>query len=137
MASNRSSWRSPRRRAPPDGADGRSRRRGRGVRGVGAQHLSPALAAGTATQMDGLGPVLLDALTEADDAADGGTDAWRDRLCTALSCRSALRRGEPLSLAAMRDLLARLGTTESPAVCPRLPIVLHVASAFLTRQFDW
>jgi DNA mismatch repair protein MutL len=38
----------------------------------------------------------------------------------------------------MRDLLTRLGTTASPAVCPHgSPIVLHVASAFLTRQFDW
>jgi DNA mismatch repair protein MutL len=88
--------------------------------------------------VDGLGPLLLDALNEADDGADDGTDAWDDRLRTALSCRSALRRGEPLSLAAMRDLLTRLGTTESPAVCPHgSPIVLCCTSAFLFKQFDW
>ncbi len=95
--------------------------------------LPPPLAG-----IDGLGPLLLDALGEADDYADDGTDAWRDRLCTALACRSALRRGEPLPPDAMRDLLLRLGTTDSPAVCPHgSPIVLHVGSGFLTRQFGW
>ncbi len=94
----------------------------------------PAALAG----VDGLGPLLLDALNEADEHADDGTDAWRDRLCTALACRSALRRGQPLSLDAMHDLLRRLGTTASPTVCPHgSPIVLHVGSTFLTRQFGW
>ncbi len=94
----------------------------------------PAALAG----VDGLGPLLLDALNEADEHANDGTDAWRDRLCTALACRSALRRGQPLSLDAMHDLLRRLGTTASPTVCPHgSPIVLHVGSTFLTRQFGW
>jgi len=87
---------------------------------------------------ESLGPLLLDALAEADDYADDGTDAWRDRLCTALACRSALRRGHPLSPGAMHDLLRRLGTTASPTVCPHgSPIVLHVGSGFLIRQFGW
>ncbi|MGI8856620.1 MAG: DNA mismatch repair endonuclease MutL [Thermomicrobiales bacterium] len=95
--------------------------------------LPPALA-----DAGDLGPLLLDALAEADDGAEDGTDAWRDRLRTALSCRSALRRGLPLSLDAMHDLLLRLGATESPTVCPHgSPIVLHVGSGFLTRQFGW
>jgi DNA mismatch repair protein MutL len=95
--------------------------------------LPPALSGA-----DDLGPLLLDALMEADDGAEDGTDAWRDRLRTALSCRSALRRGLPLSLDAMQDLLRRLGATESPTVCPHgSPIVLHVGSGFLTRQFGW
>ncbi|HEY7908192.1 MAG TPA: DNA mismatch repair endonuclease MutL [Thermomicrobiales bacterium] len=90
------------------------------------------------TDADGLGPLLLDALAEADDYADDGTDAWRDRLCTALACRSALRRGSPLSPGAMHDLLRRLGATDSPTVCPHgSPIVLHVGSGFLVRQFGW
>ncbi len=94
----------------------------------------PAALAG----VDGLGPLLLDALNEADEHANDGTDAWRDRLCTALACRSALRRGQPLSLDAMHDLLRRLGTTASPTVCPHgSPIVLHVGSTFLIRQFGW
>ncbi len=87
---------------------------------------------------ESLGPLLLDALAEADDYAGDGTDAWRDRLCTALACRSALRRGLPLSPGAMHDLLRRLGTTASPTVCPHgSPIVLHVGSGFLIRQFGW
>jgi DNA mismatch repair protein MutL len=95
--------------------------------------LPPALSGA-----DNLGPLLLDALMEADDGAEDGTNAWRDRLRTALSCRSALRRGLPLSLDAMHDLLRRLGATESPTVCPHgSPIVLHVGSGFLTRQFGW
>ena len=94
----------------------------------------PAALAGS----DDLGPLLLGALMEADEGAEDGTDAWQDRLRTALSCRSALRRGLPLSLDAMHDLLRRLGTTESPTVCPHgSPIVLHVGSGFLTRQFGW
>jgi DNA mismatch repair protein MutL len=95
--------------------------------------LPPALSGA-----DDLGPLLLAALAEADDGAEDGTDAWRDRLRTALSCRSALRRGLPLSLDAMHDLLRRLGATTSPTVCPHgSPIVLHVGSGFLTRQFGW
>ncbi|MDQ2784987.1 MAG: DNA mismatch repair endonuclease MutL, partial [Chloroflexota bacterium] len=87
---------------------------------------------------ENLGPLLLDALDEADDYADDGTDAWRDRLCTALACRSALRRGCPLAPGAMHDLLRRLGATDSPTVCPHgSPIVLHVGSGFLIRQFGW
>ncbi len=94
----------------------------------------PAALAG----VGGLGPLLLDALNEADEHADDSTDAWCDRLCTALACRSALRRGQPLSLDAMHDLLRRLGTTACPTVCPHgSPIVLHVGSTFLTRQFGW
>lgn len=88
--------------------------------------------------VEGLGPLLLDALAEADDYAEDDTDAWHDRLRTALSCRSALRRGQPLSFDAMHDLLRRLGTTDSPTVCPHgSPIILHVGSGFLTRQFGW
>ena len=87
---------------------------------------------------ESLGPLLLDALGEADNYADDGTDAWHDRLCTALACRSALRRGRPLSPGAMHDLLLRLGATDSPTVCPHgSPIVLHVGSGFLIRQFGW
>ncbi len=94
----------------------------------------PAELSGAAS----LGPLLLNALAEADDYADDGTDAWRDRLCTALACRSALRRGRPLAPGAMHDLLRRLGATDSPTVCPHgSPIVLHVGSGFLIRQFGW
>ena len=82
--------------------------------------------------------VLLDALAEADDGPASDTDAWQDRLRTALSCRTALRRGEPLSRAAMVDLVRRLGETPTPAVCPHgSPIVLHVGSGFLIKQFGW
>jgi DNA mismatch repair protein MutL len=73
--------------------------------------------------VEGLGPLLLDALAEADDYADDGTDAWR---------------GRPLSPGAMHDLLSRLGATDSPTICPHgSPIVLHVGSGFLVRQFGW
>jgi len=93
----------------------------------------PALVAAAAP-----GATLLAALAEADDVAEGGTDAWRDRLCTALACRTALRRGEPLSRAAMTDLVRRLGAVQTPAVCPHgSPIVLHVGSGFLVKQFGW
>lgn len=65
-------------------------------------------------------------------------DNWHDRLRTAVACRSALRRGEVLQPAAMRQLLLDLAATDSPAVCPHgSPLVLEVTGRFLERQFDW
>jgi DNA mismatch repair protein MutL len=87
---------------------------------------------------------LLDSITPAGSpasapgrTADDETD-WQHRLLTAIACRSATRRGRPLSPAQGRELVDLLAGTESPAVCPHgSPIILHFSDRFLERQFDW
>nr|MBA2277689.1 DNA mismatch repair endonuclease MutL [Chloroflexia bacterium] len=49
-----------------------------------------------------------------DEAAEGET--WRERLLVQLSCRTAIRRGQPLARDAMRALVEGLGQTSAPAV---------------------
>lgn len=72
-----------------------------------------------------------------DLAGDDQSD-WRHRLLTSLACRSATRRGRPLTVAGARELITLLADTESPAVCPHgSPVILHLSGSFLKRQFDW
>lgn len=93
-----------------------------------------------AAPLDGLGPSggLIDTLLAlADDAAGDGED-WLERLLVSLSCRTAVRRGRPLSRAAMRGLVLALGETSAPAVCPHgSPLLVHVSGTLLERQFGW
>ena len=73
---------------------------------------------------------------EADRAADGET--WQERLLVRLSCRTAVRRGRVLDRPAMRALVAGLGETAAPAVCPHgSPLLMHVTADALERQFGW
>lgn len=72
-----------------------------------------------------------------DQAAGDETD-WQHRLLTSVACRSATRRGAPLTVEGCRELIALLADTESPAICPHgSPIVLHFDERFLKRQFQW
>lgn len=73
----------------------------------------------------------------AEDAAVDSDD-WRDHLCIALACRSALRRGQPLALAQQQSLLADLHGAEVSAFCPHgSPILLRYTQSFLARAFEW
>jgi DNA mismatch repair protein MutL len=73
----------------------------------------------------------------AQDAAEEGDD-WLDHVCVSLACRSAIRRGQPLSEAEQRALLANLATTQAPAVCPHgSPLIVRHSHAALTRLFEW
>ena len=73
----------------------------------------------------------------AQDAAEEGDD-WLDHVCVALACRSAIRRGQPLSDAEQRQLLADLAITQAPAVCPHgSPLIVRHSHAALTRLFEW
>jgi DNA mismatch repair protein MutL len=77
---------------------------------------------------------LSDVLEEASDERDD----WRERLLIRLACRSAIRRGRPLTLPEANRLLDQLGRAATPAVCPHgAPIVLHFGKKFLERQFVW
>ncbi|HZC06270.1 MAG TPA: DNA mismatch repair endonuclease MutL [Ktedonobacterales bacterium] len=73
----------------------------------------------------------------AQDAAEEGED-WLDHVCIALACRSAVRRGQPLSAAEQRQLLVDLRAVSAPAICPHgSPLVVRHSRAALTRLFEW
>ena len=77
-------------------------------------------------------------LLSADDGDPGDGEAWRERLLVRLSCRTAVRRGRPLTHSAMRALVEGLGHTPSPAVCPHgSPLLMHVSGSLLAKEFDW
>jgi DNA mismatch repair protein MutL len=79
---------------------------------------------------DGLAEILESASVESDD--------WREHLLIRLACRSATRRGKPLSLHEGRALLDQLAHTKTPAICPHgAPIILQFNRRFLDRQFAW
>jgi DNA mismatch repair protein MutL len=72
-----------------------------------------------------------------DLATNDDTD-WRHRLLTSVACRSATRRGRPLTIEQCRELVNLLADTASPAACPHgAPIILHFSERFLERQFNW
>jgi DNA mismatch repair protein MutL len=71
------------------------------------------------------------------DAAEEGDD-WFDHLRISLACRSAVRRGQPLSAAEQRALLADLRAVTAPAICPHgSPLIIRHSRAALTRLFEW
>ena len=77
-----------------------------------------------------LAEVLEDATVESDD--------WRERLLIRLACRSATRRGKPLTFPEGRALLEQLARVATPALCPHgAPTILQFNRRFLERQFAW
>ena len=71
-----------------------------------------------------------------DEAAEG--EEWQDRLLVSLSCRTAVRRGRPLTRRGMRALVEQLGRTSAPAVCPHgSPLLMHISGTLLETQFRW
>jgi DNA mismatch repair protein MutL len=73
----------------------------------------------------------------AQDAAEDADD-WRDHLRISLACRSAIRRGQPLTNAEQAALLSGLRDARTPAVCPHgSPLLLRYSKGFLTRAFEW
>ncbi len=100
----------------------------------GAAFLARALpsAPGAAQSVAGFAQELAQA------AADEEGDDWLDHVCISLACRSAIRRGQPLSDVEQRALLADLRATTAPAVCPHgSPLVVRHSRAALTRLFEW
>ena len=87
----------------------------------------PSAAIGPAALADDL------AAAAAEDAPD-----WREHFRISLACRAALRRGQPLSLAEQRTLLADLRQAEVTASCPHgSPIILRYTHGFLAHLFEW
>lgn len=73
----------------------------------------------------------------ANDAAEDADD-WLEHLRIALACRSALRRGQALTLPEQLALLRDLQGASSAALCPHgSPILLRYTRGFLARAFEW
>jgi DNA mismatch repair protein MutL len=80
-------------------------------------------------------PALVEDVLEA--AAEDESD-WQHRLLTSVACRTATRRGRPLTIPQAKELIDLLADTSSPAACPHgSPIILHFSERFLERQFNW
>jgi DNA mismatch repair protein MutL len=81
---------------------------------------------------------LIDELME-DGAGSAGNTAtgMRERARRTVACRAAVKAGQALSQAEMRELLMDLERTESPLLCPHGdPIIVHLSRTQLERQFN-
>ena len=75
--------------------------------------------------------------TLAQEAAEEGDD-WLGAVCVSLACRCAIRRGEELSLAQQRELLADLRGVSASSVCPHgSPLLLRYTQSALAHAFEW
>ncbi len=71
-------------------------------------------------------------------AAAEDTDDWFDHVRISLACRSAIRRGQALTLLEQKALLDALREVQTPAVCPHgSPLLLRYDKRFLARAFEW
>lgn len=73
-----------------------------------------------------------------EEVSKGGREqAQLDALAASTACHSAIRAGDPLSLAEMRELIIQLEQCASPRVCAHgRPTMLHLSQGELERQFS-
>ncbi|NPV07181.1 MAG: DNA mismatch repair endonuclease MutL [Anaerolineae bacterium] len=78
-----------------------------------------------------------DALTDVvDSLALGEEERWLEHSLVRLVCHSALRAGEALDYAEMRQLLRDLEATSTPRTCPHgRPTMLYLSAAQVEREF--
>jgi DNA mismatch repair protein MutL len=73
----------------------------------------------------------------AQETAEEGDD-WLGAVCVSLACRCAIRRGEDLSLAQQRELLADLRGVSASSACPHgSPLLLRYTHSALASAFEW
>lgn len=90
---------------------------------------APALLPGD--QLTTAVSTLVDELLESGTAGD-----LRERARRGLACRAAIKAGQTLSPAEMRELLTQLEKANSPLLCPHGdPVIVHLSKAQLERQF--
>ncbi len=78
------------------------------------------------------------AVVEMIDAAAGEGEgfSWEDQALVTLSCHTAVRAGQSLSLDEMRDLVRQLERAELPHTCPHgRPTVIHLTQEQLEKEF--
>ena len=77
------------------------------------------------------------AATLAEEAAADSND-WLDAVCVSLACRTAIRRGQPLTTEEQRALLSELQSVAVVASCPHgSPLLLRYSRPGLARAFEW
>ncbi len=73
---------------------------------------------------------LLDSLS-----VEGGGD-WMEGIAQSMACHSAVRAGQTLTDAEMRELVRQLEQTAAPHTCPHgRPTMIHLSSGQLKREF--
>ncbi|HEV8191178.1 MAG TPA: DNA mismatch repair endonuclease MutL [Ktedonobacterales bacterium] len=73
----------------------------------------------------------------ANEAAED-SNTWLDHVCTTIACRTAIRRGQPLTLSEQHTLLTDLRQTKAPMICPHgSPLVLRYTRQALAKAFEW
>jgi len=66
----------------------------------------------------------------------GTLESWREALITSVTCHSAVRAGQSLSLDEMRQLVAQLEHTTLPRTCPHgRPTMILLSQVQLEREF--
>ena len=78
------------------------------------------------------------ALGELVEAMQDGEEStsWEEQALITLSCHTAVRAGQTLSLDEMRDLIRQLERATVPHTCPHgRPIMIHLSQDELERQF--
>ena len=71
-------------------------------------------------------------------AAAEDADEWLDHVRVSLACRSAIRRGQTLSISEQKALLDGFREVRTSAVCPHgSPLILRYSKRFLARAFEW
>jgi len=78
------------------------------------------------------------ALNEMIDAALDGSESfsWESQALVTLSCHTAIRAGQTLSLQEMRDLVRQLERSALPHTCPHgRPTMLHLSQTQLEKEF--
>ena len=81
---------------------------------------------------------ILVALSEMVDAAmqEGDGFSWEDQALITLSCHTAVRAGQTLSIIEMRDLVRQLERTDLPHTCPHgRPTMIRLSQSQLEREF--
>ena len=90
----------------------------------------PAILADRPASLERAFIEVLDAVAAAD------TDRWLEHSLVRLVCHSAVRAGETLDYAQMREILRALEATKSPRTCPHgRPTMLYLSSNMVAREF--
>ncbi|GAC1469181.1 MAG: DNA mismatch repair endonuclease MutL [Chloroflexota bacterium] len=77
------------------------------------------------------------ALEVLDELAQGVEPAAaRERALASLACRAAVKAGQTLDVAEMREIVAQLEATDRPSTCPHgRPTMIHLSNSQLEREF--
>jgi DNA mismatch repair protein MutL len=85
-------------------------------------------------QGEEIGPAIVELVDLAHQSKEGFS--WEEQALVTLSCHTAVRAGQTLSLEEMRDLVRQLERTALPHTCPHgRPTMVHLTQAQLEREF--